>query len=53
MNAAQEAEALASAQLKATAMAAKAAIDAAHVVLATIRGIDYLLTWNCTHITGP
>jgi predicted nucleic acid-binding protein len=52
LNATQDAENLASALLKAAAMPAKAAIDAAHVALATVHGIDYLLTWNCTH-TSP
>lgn len=52
LNATQEAEALASALLKAAAIPAKAAIDAAHVALATVHGIDYLLTWNCTHIAN-
>lgn len=31
---------------------AKAADDAAHVALATIQEIDFLLTWNCTHIAN-
>jgi predicted nucleic acid-binding protein len=52
LNATQEAESLASALLRAAAMPAKAAIDAAHVALASVHGIDYLLTWNCTHIAN-
>ena len=31
---------------------AKAAIDASHIAVATRHGIDYLLTWNCTHIAN-
>lgn len=31
---------------------AKAADDAFHVALATIQEIDFLLTWNCTHIAN-
>jgi len=31
---------------------AKAAADAQHVALATIAGVDYLLTWNCRHIAN-
>jgi predicted nucleic acid-binding protein len=31
---------------------AKAAVDAAHVAFAAIKGIDYLLTWNCKHIAN-
>jgi hypothetical protein len=31
---------------------AKASVDAAHIALATVHGMDYLLTWNCTHIAN-
>jgi len=31
----------------------KAAEDALHIALATLHGVDYLLTWNCTHIANP
>jgi hypothetical protein len=34
------------------AMPAKAAIDATHVALAAVHGMDFLLTWNCTHIAN-
>jgi hypothetical protein len=47
-----EAEALAAALLKAAAMPLKAAIDAAHVAIATVHGLDFVLTWNCTHIAN-
>jgi len=30
----------------------KAAIDALHLALATVHGMDYLLTWNCTHLAN-
>ena len=30
----------------------KAANDAAHIAIATIHGMDYLLTWNCKHIAN-
>ena len=30
----------------------KARIDALHVAIATIHGMDYLLTWNCKHIAN-
>ena len=30
----------------------KAAEDALHIALATIHGMDYLLTWNCRHIAN-
>lgn len=31
---------------------AKAFEDALHVAIATIQGMDYLLTWNCRHIAN-
>ncbi|HYX24828.1 MAG TPA: type II toxin-antitoxin system VapC family toxin [Thermoanaerobaculia bacterium] len=33
-------------------MPAKAYIDAVHVALTAVHGLDYLLTWNCTHIAN-
>lgn len=30
----------------------KAANDALHIAVATIYGLDYLLTWNCKHIAN-
>jgi len=30
----------------------KAYVDAVHVALAAVHGLDYLLTWNCTHIAN-
>ena len=29
-----------------------AEIDAYHIAVATVNGMDYLLTWNCTHIAN-
>ena len=46
------ARALARAFLQAAAMPSKAAIDAAHVAIATTHGVDFLVTWNCTHIAN-
>lgn len=34
------------------ALPVKAAIDAVHVALAAVHGMDFLLTWNCTHIAN-
>lgn len=31
----------------------KAAEDALHIAVATVYGVDYLLTWNCRHIANP
>ena len=33
-------------------MPAKAHVDAAHVAVAAVHGLDLLLTWNCTHIAN-
>ncbi len=30
-----------------------AAEDALHIAIATIHAVDFLLTWNCTHIANP
>ena len=29
-----------------------AANDAAHIAIATVHGMDYLLNWNCKHIAN-
>jgi hypothetical protein len=47
-----EAQALAKALLREAALPTKAAIDAVHVAVATVSGMNYLLTWNCTHIAN-
>lgn len=47
-----EAQGLASALVQAAAIPAKAAVDAAHVAIATVHGMGFLLTWNCTHIAN-
>ena len=31
----------------------KAAEDALHIAVATVHGMDLLLTWNCKHIANP
>lgn len=31
----------------------KAHVDALHIAIAATHGMDYLLTWNCTHIANP
>lgn len=30
----------------------KAAVDALHIAIATVHGMDYRLTWNCKHIAN-
>lgn len=47
-----EAQFLARQLLAAAVMPPKAAIDAAHVAIATVHGVNFLLTWNCTHIAN-
>ncbi len=34
------------------ALPAKAEIDAYHVAIAAVHGVEFLLTWNCTHIAN-
>lgn len=33
-------------------MPKKAAVDAVHIAIAAVHGMDYLLTWNCRHIAN-
>ena len=49
----KEAEALADALISAMAMPQKAALDALHISVTAVNGIDILLTWNCAHIANP
>ena len=37
---------------RATTLPDKAASDALHLALAAVNGMDFLLTWNCTHIAN-
>ena len=30
----------------------KAALDALHIAIAVVNGMDFILTWNCTHIAN-
>ena len=46
------AEELAVRLLAASALPEKAKADALHIAIATVHGIDYLLTWNCKHIAN-
>jgi hypothetical protein len=43
---------LASVLLRETGIPRKAQLDALHISLAAIHGMDYLLTWNCRHIAN-
>ena len=47
-----EAESLAAEFISQTAFPKTAVVDAVHVAIAVINGMDYLLTWNCAHIAN-
>ncbi len=49
----EEVEIIAKQLLSQVPLPAKAKVDALHIATATIGGMDYLLTWNCTHIANP
>jgi hypothetical protein len=43
---------LAQALLTHVPLPANAQVDALHIAVATVHGMDYLVTWNCTHIAN-
>lgn len=47
-----EAMSLSSDLLRLTGIPAKARLDSLHIAIAAVNGLDYLLTWNCTHIAN-
>jgi hypothetical protein len=52
LTATQEARLLGGRLMSEGAIPAQVAIDAYHIAVATVNGVDYLLTWNCTHIAN-
>lgn len=52
LSATEEAEELTQTIIDAGALPAKSVRDAAHVAVATVHGIEYLLTWNCKHLAN-
>ena len=48
----REVKLLAEALISEGSLPKKAEIDAYHIAVAAVHGIDYLLTWNCTHIAN-
>jgi hypothetical protein len=46
------ATALAFELLRRTGIPAKADVDALHVAVAAVHGMDYLISWNCKHIVN-
>jgi hypothetical protein len=47
-----EAASLAEALLRGVPLPEQAASDALHIAITAVHGLDYLLTWNCTHIAN-
>jgi hypothetical protein len=47
-----EAASLAEALLRGVPLPEQAAADALHIAITAVHGVDYLLTWNCTHIAN-
>ncbi len=48
----EEAESLAAAIMAGGILPPRAVRDAAHVAVAAVNDIDYLLTWNCKHLAN-
>jgi hypothetical protein len=48
----EDANALAKLLVLELALPARAESDAVHIALAVVNGLDFLLTWNCTHIAN-
>jgi len=48
----EEAESLTQAILAGGILPPRAVRDAAHVAVATVHAVDYLLTWNCRHLAN-
>ena len=52
LNITEEVENFAEILIQKVPLPEKARIDALHIALAALSGMDYLLTWNCTHIAN-
>jgi predicted nucleic acid-binding protein len=48
----EDAQSLAAEFLSKSNLPLKASDDALHIAVATVYGLDYLLTWNCKHIAN-
>jgi predicted nucleic acid-binding protein len=48
----EDAENLADELVKQILLPQNAEVDALHIAIATVNGINYLLTWNCAHIAN-
>jgi len=52
LDATEDAENLADQLVKQIPLPANAEVDALHIAIGTVHGINYLLTWNCAHIAN-
>lgn len=52
LNITEEVENFAEILIQKVPLPEKARIDALHIAVAALSGMDYLLTWNCTHIAN-
>lgn len=52
LEATEEVRTLGQALISRGAIPQNAEIDAYHVAIAAVNGVEYLLTWNCTHIAN-
>jgi len=48
----QQAEDLANRLIQQIPLPENAEVDALHIAIATVNGMDYLLTWNCAHLAN-
>lgn len=48
----EEADDIVAALIDRLSLPARAMADAVHIALCIVHGIDFLLTWNCTHIAN-
>ncbi|MGE3540498.1 MAG: hypothetical protein AB7N91_24040 [Candidatus Tectimicrobiota bacterium] len=52
MDVADAVQQLAQALLSHVPLPVNAQVDALHIAVATVHGMEYLVTWNCTHIAN-
>ncbi|MCB2263779.1 MAG: type II toxin-antitoxin system VapC family toxin [Candidatus Thiosymbion ectosymbiont of Robbea hypermnestra] len=52
LNVTEDAENLADELVKQIPLPENAEVDALHIAIATVNGVNYLLTWNCAHIAN-
>ena len=52
LEASQDARRLAEELRRSVPLPPRAALDATHISIAVVTGMDFLLTWNCTHIAN-